>query len=307
MKIFAVFGNPILHSKSPQLFNSAFENFKVDAFYTRIRPQSATDIIDIIKKLPLAGANITAPYKEDALNLLDEFSIDAKAVGAVNTVVNYNGRLIGHNTDHVGVTESLKNAGINLSRSKCLVLGGGGAARAAVYGLKKSEAEVYICNRTLSKAQIIASDFGCKVLDWNNFDSSIDFDVVVSTLLPEAIPPFLQSLKFYFLLDASYKSSAVSRIASEMNVEIIEGKWWLIHQAVAAYELFLGVKPSFESMASAFDVKLDKEKLRIETFPLSEKYELATQRVDLIVSTKSLDASVLKNIVDEEIGKAFGS
>lgn len=307
MKIFAVFGNPILHSKSPQLFNSVFKNFNIDGFYTRIRPQSAADIIDIVKKFPLAGANITAPYKEAVLTLLDEVSVDAIAIGAVNTIVNCNGRLVGHNTDHVGVAESLKNTGINLHNCKCLVLGGGGAARAAVYGLTKGNAQVFICNRTLSKAHAIASNFGCKLLDWNSFDNSVEFNVVVSTLLPEAVPPFLQSVKFRYLLDASYKSSAVSQIASEMSVEIIEGKWWLIHQAVAAYELFLGVKPSFESMANAFDVRLNKENLRIAAFALGEKFELASQGVDLFVSTKNLDGVAIKSIVDEEIGKAFGS
>ncbi len=306
MKIFAVFGNPILHSKSPQLFNSAFSNFKADACYTRIRPQSASDIVEIVRKLPLAGANITAPFKEEVLKLLDDVSIDVQRIGAVNTIVNSNGRLIGHNTDHFGVTESLRNAGVNLPRSKCLVLGGGGAARAAVYGLMNSEAEVYICNRTLSKAQKIASDFNCKVLNWNNFDTSIDFDVVVSTLLPEAIPPFVHSLKFHFLLDASYKPSAVSKKASEMNVSIIEGKWWLIHQAVAAYELFFGVKPSFETMAKAFDQKLHKDKLHILPFQTNWQDEVSFLSADLIISTANMDEFALKNIINEEIGKAFG-
>lgn len=303
MKIFSVFGNPILHSRSPQLFNAVLGK---EAYYTRIRPQSAADIVDIIKHLPLAGANITAPYKEDILTFLDEISVDAKAIGAVNTIVNCSGRLIGHNTDHIGVTESLRNAGINLSHSKCLVLGGGGAARAAVYGLKKSEAEVFICNRTLSKAKIIASDFSCKVLDWNNFGNSLHFDAVVSTLLPEAIPPFLQSLKFHFLLDASYKSSAVSRIASEMNFEIIEGKWWLIHQAIAAHELFLGTKPTFDALARAFDQSLDKERLQIAYFKLNEKNEDLSRRFDLLISAQNMNEHELKRVVDDEIRNAFG-
>ncbi len=304
MKKFAVFGNPILHSRSPQLFNAVLGN---ETYYTRIRPQSVADIIDIIKHLPLAGANITAPYKENILTFLDEISVDAKAIRAVNTIVNSSGRLFGHNTDHVGVTESLRNAGINLSHSKCLVLGGGGAARAAVYGLLKNHAKVFVCNRTLSKAKTIASDFGCKVLDWNDFDNSLHFDVVISTLLPEAIPPFLKSLKFHFLLDASYKSSAVSRIASEMNVEIIEGKWWLIHQAIAAHEFFLGTKPTFDALARAFDQSLDKESLQIAYLNLNEENVDLSRRFDLLISAQNMNEHDLKIVVDDEIRNAFGS
>jgi shikimate dehydrogenase len=307
MKIYAVFGNPILHSKSPQLFNSVFIQLQTDAFYTRIRPQSAKDIVDIVRKLPLAGANITAPFKEDALPLLDELSVDAKEIGAVNTVVNSNGRLIGHNTDHFGVTESLRNVGVNLLGSKCLVLGGGGAARAAVYGLARSGAEVFICNRTFSKAQAIASDFSCKLLDWNNFHNSFHFEVVVSTLLPEVLPPFMQTLKFRYLLDASYKPSVVSKKATEMNVEVIEGKWWLIYQAIGAYELFFGIIPNAEVMGKAFAQNLEQGKLHVSEFPTKDYGGVSFNNVDLIISTKNIDAIALKKIVDEEIGKAFGS
>jgi len=304
MKIFAVFGNPILHSRSPQLFNAVLGN---EAYYTRIRPQSAADIVDIIKHLPLAGANITAPYKENILTFLDEISVDAKAIGAVNTIVNCSGRLIGHNTDHVGVTESLRNAGVNLSKSKCLVLGGGGAARAAVYGLLKNHAKVFVCNRTLSKAKTIASDFNSRVLDWSSFDSSCHFDAVVSTLLPEALPPFFNKLKFDYLLDASYKPSVVSKLAREMKVEIIEGKWWLIHQSIAAHDLFIGTKPKFDAFARAFDQSLDKESLQIAYLKLNEKSVDLSRRFDLLISAQNMNEHELKIVVDDEIRNTFGS
>jgi shikimate dehydrogenase len=305
MKIFAVFGNPILHSKSPQLFNSVFKRLQIDAFYTRIRPQSASDLVDIFRILPLAGANITAPYKEDMLTLLDDLSADAKEIGAVNTIVKSNSRLVGCNTDHFGVTESLQNVGVNLLGSKCLVLGGGGAARAAVYGLTKKGADVFICNRTPSKAQFIANDFNCAAMDWIDFDYTLHFDVVVSTLLPEVQPPFLHLLKFSYLLDASYKPSEVTAKAKEMNVVVVEGKWWLINQAMAAYELFFGSSPSAQLMEESFSHKLDRDKLSILEFPVMDKAAIAEKRVDLIVSTKN--NLEIKGILDEEISKAFGS
>ncbi|MDD2550037.1 MAG: shikimate dehydrogenase [Bacteroidales bacterium] len=306
-KIYAVFGNPILHSKSPQLFNSAFSAFGINALYTRIRPQSAKDLIDIIKSMPISGANISAPYKRDVLNLVDVVAIDAEKIGAINTIVNSDGRLIGYNTDHYGVTQSLKEAGIDIPNSSCLVLGGGGAARSAVYGLMRQGAKVFICNRTFSKAKIIANDFGCTLMNWQDFDSSLNFDVVVSTIVPEAIPHFMDSVKFKYLLDASYKPSAVYQIAQAKGAKIVSGERWLLHQAVEAFRLFFGDNPPFEIMEKGLANKLSKSNLKILSYPCSSLVEICKLHVDLIISSKGVDTATINKITDEETRKAFGS
>jgi shikimate dehydrogenase len=305
--LFAVFGNPILHSKSPQLFNSVFSEFGMDAFYTRIRPQSASDIIDIIRAMPLAGANITAPFKEDIVDLVDVVSLDAEEIGAINTIVNSDGRLIGYNTDHYGVTQSLKEAGIDLIGKRCLVLGGGGAARSVVYGLMLKGAQVTICNRTHSKAKTIADDFGCKMASWENFDTSANFDTVISTLLPHALPPFLDKLGFETLLDASYKSSKVSELAMERGIKVIAGKRWLLHQAVEAFRLYLGDNPPLQIMENALDIDLIKADLKIFEYPITENQPEKLDNADLVISTKNLSDKSIKAIIDEEISKAFAS
>jgi shikimate dehydrogenase len=305
-KHFAVFGNPILHSKSPHLFNSVFEQFGIDAQYTRIHPKSAIDIINIIKQLPLSGANITAPFKEEMIDLVDVLTVDAESIGAINTIVNNNGRLLGYNTDHFGVTQSLKEVGIELHNCNCLVLGGGGAARSAVYGLKRFGANVYICNRTKSKAETIANDFECKMLEWDNFDTSLDFDVVISTLLPIAVPSFLKDIKFAYLFDASYKQSAVKTIAQSMGVKLIAGERWLLHQAVEAFRLYIGDNPPIETMNAAISRSLQKDNLRIATIDLNSSNENNIDKSDLVVSAEKLNEKQIKSIIDEEISKAFG-
>ncbi|NHB68840.1 shikimate dehydrogenase family protein [Perlabentimonas gracilis] len=306
-QFFAVFGNPILHSKSPQLFNSVFNEFDMDAFYTRIRPQSASDIIDIIRSMPLAGANITAPFKEDMVSLVDVVSLDAEEIGAINTIVNSYGRLIGYNTDHYGVTQSLREAGIELLGKKCLVLGGGGAARSVVFGLKSKGADVTICNRTHSKAKIIADDFGCKVASWENFDVSVSYDVVVSTLVPNALPPFLEKLDFETLLDASYKSSKVSELAKSRGKKIIKGKRWLLHQAIEAFRLIMSENPPIQIMENALNINLKKPDLQILEYPTSASQTEKLKNADLVISTKNLSKKSIKAIIDEEISKAFGN
>jgi shikimate dehydrogenase len=306
-KYFAVFGNPILHSKSPHLFNSVFKQFGLNAHYTRIHPQSAIDIINIIKQTPLSGANITAPFKEEMIDLVDVLTVDAESIGAINTIVNNEGRLLGYNTDHFGVTQSLKEAGIELHNCKCLVLGGGGAARSAVYGLKRFGANVSICNRTKSKAETIANDFECKLLEWDNFDTSIDFDVVISTLLPAANPSFLKSINFTYLFDASYKQSTVRTIAESMGVKIILGERWLLHQAVEAFRLYIGDNPPLETMNAALGDTLLKESLRITTIKNDNLNEIKIDKVDMLVSSEGLNEEQIKSIIDEEVSKAFGS
>lgn len=278
----------------------------MDAFYTRIRPQSASDIIDIIRSMPLAGANITAPFKEEMLNLVDVVSLDAKEIGAINTVVNSDGRLIGYNTDHYGVTQSLKEGNVELLEKKCLVLGGGGAARSVVYGLKFKGAQVTVCNRSHSKAKIIANDFRCKRIDWNNFDSSKEFDVVVSTLPSNVLPPFFEQLKFHTLLDASYKQSRISELSISKGHTVITGKRWLLHQAIEAFRLITGHNPQLQTMGEALNLDLVKGNLNILEHPTTENKTLKLENVDLIISTKNLTDNNIKVIIDEEISKAFG-
>ena len=304
-KIYAVFGNPILHSKSPQLFNSVFNEMSMNSYYTCIRPQSAADIIDIIRTIPLAGANITAPYKEQMVSLVDVVSMDAEAIGAINTIVNSDGRLIGYNTDHYGVTQSLKEAGIDIPNSSCLVLGGGGAARSAVYGLMRQGAKVFICNRTISKAKAIADDFGCTLMNWQEFDSSFNFDVVVSTIVPEAIPHFMDSVKFKYLLDASYKPSAVYQIAHEKGAKIVSGERWLLHQAIEAFTIFQGYPPPLKTMGGALDKELNKNEILIKEFPCTQSENNDYKGTNLVISTKNLEQHTIKEITDEEISKAF--
>lgn len=306
-KLFAVFGKPILHSRSPQLFNAAFEEYGIDAYYTRIRPHSAKDIIEIIRTMPLAGANITAPYKEEMITLVDVVSLDAENIGAINTIVNSDGRLIGYNTDHYGIIQSLKEAGIDLANTNCLVLGGGGAARSAVYGLKQKGAQVTICNRTESKAQTIANDLGCAVMSWERFDASNCFDVVVSTLLPTAFPPFFVKLKFSTLLDASYKQSKISEMAQKSGIKIISGKRWLLHQAIESFRLYFGDQPPIHVMEGAMENLLKKESLIVKELSNESQKDEYFKNANLIVSSREIEKEKVKVIIDEEISKAFGS
>lgn len=304
-KLFAVFGNPVLHSKSPQLFNSVFENSHVDAYYTRIRVDKSEDIIRSIRLLNIIGSNVTTPYKETVLPLLDELSPDAEQIGAVNTILNDNGHLKGYNTDHLGVIKSIEEAGIEISGKRCLVLGAGGASKAAVFGLKKSGADVYIANRTVGKSIEIADKFGCMAIDFDDIREFSDIDLVISTLLPNVfLPDISWDRKIKLFLDANYRKSMLFEDFQRIKVKVLLGDRWLIHQAIESFSIFTGFEPSLELLNESININLDYSNARAKYIDLNKRNDLNDERFDLLVAAGGLNDKDITRIIDEEKCKA---
>lgn len=255
-KLFAIFGNPVLHSLSPQLFNAAFAAMRIDAHYARIQTDHASDIAHAMRSLPLAGASITTPFKTAVMPHLSTIAPDALAIGGVNTIVNSHGGLHGFNTDHVGVTQALIEAGCDLKRCRCLVLGAGPAARAAVYGLLLGGADVTVANRTHSKALRIAEDFGCSAVAIDDVQHALaQFHIVLSAVLPDANPVegavFMPNQVF---LDANYRISALGQYVEKYGCRMVSGRRWLLHQAVAAFKHFVGLEVAPSSMEQGLNI-----------------------------------------------------
>ncbi len=303
--LYAVFGKPVLHSKSPQMFSSIFGQ-QDRVCYTRILPRSPADIIHIVKLLNIRGASITAPFKESVLPYVDEVTPAVDAIGAVNCLHYSDGLVKGHNTDHIGVTGALKESGIVLRDAKILVLGAGGAARAAVYGLVSEGARVSISNRTMSKAEELAGRFGCTVVPWTNNVRIPRFDAVVSTLLPEAIPPFISKAKYDVLFDAIYKPSRMSDYTKRQSITVIGGEQWLIHQGIEAAAFYTGIRPSPETMAGKINTVPDRDKLQICVLRKNNAALCAQQCHDLVVSAFDLDQHTINQLINEEKSLAFG-
>ena len=158
---FAVTGNPVLHSKSPVIFNTIFQRLGMSDshVYTRIAANTPAEAMFLFKELRLTGMNVTAPFKANIMVYLDEVDDAAKTIGGVNTVVREEMGIKGYNTDYMGVTGALATRGIDLEGKRCVVLGAGGAGRAAVYGLLWKKASVTLVNRLRTeKALAVAGD-----------------------------------------------------------------------------------------------------------------------------------------------------
>ncbi len=236
MDYFAVFGNPVSHSKSPEIFNIFFGQQNINAHYFRILTFSAKNIPTIIKQLNLKGANITSPFKTDVIKFLDKTSNIAQKINAVNTIKNINKKLSGYNTDIDGVNKIIKT----FYGKKALVLGAGGAANAAIFALHQNNIQVTILNRTIQKAENLSKKYNCNFDSLKNIKNyAKTFDIIVNTISNNVkiidIDFFIHNQIF---IDANYNNSAYSEFIKNKNIKYINGKVWLINQAISAFKIF---------------------------------------------------------------------
>jgi len=242
MKIYAVAGNPILHSRSPMMFSAAFRVLSINAVYTRLAAKDAEDVAECMRRIGIAGLNITSPFKEEIVQCLDWIDDKAACIGAVNTVVDEKGILSGYNTDWIGVRDAFRENGYSLSGKKALVIGAGGAARAAVYALVAEGSDVVVCNRTQGKAEKIAHDMGCRVVSLLNIAHEMTETSILVSCLPSVsdhVVPADSLRKELVVLDANYGSeSKLLRDAQKIGCTIIDGREWLLYQGIAAFNHF---------------------------------------------------------------------
>jgi len=161
-QLYGVFGNPIEHSLSPLIHNAAFQHFQMNAAYLafRIEPEALGLAFEGIRALGIRGVSLTIPFKQTAIEFIDEIPEDVdRATGAINTVVNKDGQLYGYNTDGVGFLTSLKeDLSFNPEGKNILVLGAGGSSCSVVFSLARAHAErILIYNRTQERAEGLAS------------------------------------------------------------------------------------------------------------------------------------------------------
>ena len=252
-KLFAVAGYPVFHSKSPLIFNSLFSAMEIPGHYSRISARSGEEVFEMFEGLELSGINVTSPLKSEIFALTKTSDSSSAIIGGVNTLVNENGNIKGHNTDHSGVSESFVEENIDVKGKKCLVLGAESAGRAAAYALTRSGGDVSIINRTFKKAHILAGDMDCNAVVFEKLQSEIaGSDIFVSTISSgtEIIKAgWLR--KDTIIFDAVYKSSILSKTASAAGCRIISGERWLLNQAIPAFRIFTGKDV----------IKKDKDKL----------------------------------------------
>ena len=241
--VFAVAGNPIFQSRSPLIFNTAFRESR---HHCALRPSGSLDgrrNMATAREIGIKGLNITAPFKAGILEHLDAVEEDAQKVESVNTIVKRDGAYVGYNTDISGVTRAVKESGFDPSGEKAVVIGAGGAGRAAAYALIRVGCRVTIVNRTFERARETAERLGCEALPFDRMKDALSgARLLVSAVTTESSlidPAFLS--RNMVVLDANYgRPSALVGDAGRAGCRLIDGREWLLDQAVPAFELFTG-------------------------------------------------------------------
>lgn len=259
MKLFAIFGDPVAHSRSPLMHNSVFKHLNYKACYTRVHLIDGSKLRETFFALGLSGANITVPHKEAAYTACDEVRGFAKKVGVVNTIVNENGRLIGYNTDADGFMFAIKEFG---AIKHILVLGAGGTAKALCARFIDADIKVSVLNRSQNRLAYFR-ELGCDCFIWDDFKIG-KYDLVVNTtsagLKDEELPAPSELIEKIldntsFVADAIYgKVTPFLKLTQSKNITSKDGADMLLGQGVLANELFV----NYELKTS--DIKLHMSK-----------------------------------------------
>jgi len=241
LKIFAVVGRPVLHSLSPPLFNIWFRAERINAVYTRLAAASAEDAVRTARAMKLAGFNVTSPFKEEIVSFLDGVDVHAARIGAVNGVVVRNARWMGFNTDYLGVVRALTRNGTDPRGKRAAVVGAGGAARGAAYGLLRRRAQVTFLNRTEDRAREAARSLGCAFAPIRRAKGVIrGSDILISCVSSRTVPLERYHRDGQPYMRADYRSSRPNAGLKRPADHSIDGLEWLIEQAIPAFRRFTG-------------------------------------------------------------------
>ena len=266
-----VIGWPIAHSLSPAMQSAAIFDAGLDLSYIAmgVRPESLAAAVEGLKALNFRGFNVTIPHKTSIIALLDETEEDARRIGAVNTVVNEGGRLIGKNTDVTGFLNGFSRDGVGIFGKKAVVFGGGGAARAAIWGLlREGAAKISVGVRNEKKAREalfdLASGSVAEVLSWDGEDFAASLgsaDILVNTtplgMTPQydAAPPVDWSIvpSSAYVYDVIYTPSRTRFLkeAEARGHRTRNGAAMLVGQGAEAFFAWTGIRPREEVMERA--------------------------------------------------------
>jgi shikimate dehydrogenase len=272
-KLAGLIGYPVEHSFSPAMHNSAFAALSLNWRYVPlpVHPERLGEAVAGLRALGFAGANVTVPHKEAVMSYLDRVTPEAQAIGAVNTIVLCEEMAIGYNTDWQGFLTALSEGGFNPQDKRAVILGAGGAARAVIYALAKSGAQVTILNRTSSRAQALVQHFASvfpsvslrslpltlHILKEQTAEAHLlvnttpvgTWPKVDKSIWPEALA-FPGHLSVFDLVYNPGHTKLLQQ-AKRARAKAIGGLGMLVHQGAAAFELWTREKAPAKTMCEA--------------------------------------------------------
>ena len=254
-RVYGVVGDPIAHSLSPTIMNAAFRRENVNAVFLALHAKTLKDLLACVREIPIHGISVTMPYKEAILPYLDNTDAHSAKIGACNTVVRaQDGKLYGFNTDASGIIRPLERRLNTLEGARILVLGAGGAARAAVFGLKERGSEVYILNRSLAPAKKLAHQAHARIMKRTDV-KKIAFDVIINATPvgmgnTRETPLQEKEINARYVFDMVYDpaETRLLKLAKERGAQVIPGIEMFVHQAARQFEIWTGKPAPWDEM-----------------------------------------------------------
>ncbi|GAX60642.1 shikimate 5-dehydrogenase [Candidatus Scalindua japonica] len=267
-KLYGIIGNPISHSMSPAIHNAAFIEKGLNNAYVPLKIENIGTFMKECRKIDFQGFSVTIPHKESVLPFLDDIDPTAGKIGAINTIVNRNGKLKGYNTDCMGAIMglecSLKVVNGTLNNKKVSIIGAGGAARAIAFGLKEIGCDITIFNRTIERAEKLSLDVKCR---FGSFEEiyKLETDILINTTSIGMFPDVDQTpvtkdvlKEGMIVFDAVYNpiETRLLRDAKEKECHTVNGLSMFINQAAEQFRLWTDIDPPVELMTNVVKERL---------------------------------------------------
>lgn len=265
-EIYGLIGSPLAHSLSPLMHNAAYRAMGLNAHYTLFETRNLAETAKMIRDRGIMGVSVTLPFKQAVLPFLDELDNEAAQIGAVNTITNRGGQLTGSNTDWLGLLEDLRGR-FEISGREVAVIGAGGAARAALYGVLRHGGVPVVVNRTVSKGEDLAREFGCRFLPLSEI-RSLDGAGLINTT-PVGMTPRVDETpvsrdglhRFRWVADVIY-TPLVTRLLREADgagCETCNGLGMFVNQGAEQIRIWTGKTAPKELMRKVVTERLSGE------------------------------------------------
>ena len=275
-RLYVLIGDPVEHSFSPLMHNAAFQFRGINSVYLTLQVKSdgLGDAIKGIKSMGILGLNVTIPHKVSIMKYLDYIDSNAKNIGAVNTVINKDGRLIGYNTDGAGALAALQMGNGDPTGKKVVILGAGGAARAISFSIAPFASRLVVLNRTGSKATSLVEaikktldiEIVGKKLTSNTLSRElVDTELLINTTSIGMFPKIDETLVDRHLIkpnmvvfDIIYNppETRLLREAIVSGAKVLNGINMLVNQGALSFKIWIGLKPPIDVMLEAINSRL---------------------------------------------------
>ena len=261
-QIIGFFGSTYKTSKMYAMYNAAFEALGLNYVYVPLIVNDLEKAIEGVRHLGIKAIGVTTPYKIDVMPYLDELDNDARRIGAVNAIINNNGKVLGANTDGKGAVKALQEV-TGIAGKKVLLLGAGGAARAIAFAIADEGGDVIIVNRTKDAAEDLAKAVDCKYETVDKLEQEIKgAHVVINATSVGMVPTENETLVKKALFSSELivmdlvshpKETKLLREAKERGCKIVYGDRMLFWQGVLKFKVYTGVEPPIEVMEKALN------------------------------------------------------